>query len=108
MNKKILFSTIVVLLLGIIMGVGGYTYFNKNIVHLYGTIPEEHISDNFEKVEYTIPIIDEEGNRGTQTFTLENKVEKGEIIKLYVRNDKVKKYEFINKEDLPETVQNNL
>ncbi|MEI3604143.1 YxeA family protein [Pseudogracilibacillus sp. SE30717A] len=107
MNKRVLFSSIIFSSLGVVF-IGGFLFFNTNTVHLYGTIPEEYVTSNFDKVEYTLPIVDEEGNHGTQTFIIEDTIQKGKVIKLYVRNDKVKKYEFISKEDLPEKVKKNL
>lgn len=103
-KTSILVSLIVILI--IIVGVNRYIHSTTEFV--YGMIPEEAVPLKFEEIEYTIPTIDEEGNRGTQTFTLDNMVETGQIIKLHVRKDKVRKYEFIKEKDLPETVKNNI
>ncbi|MBO1002312.1 DUF1093 domain-containing protein [Pseudogracilibacillus auburnensis] len=108
MRKKDLKKLLIAMaIIGIIV-IGVNKYVNSKTIFQYGIIPEEAVPLKFDRVEYTIPIIDEEGNRGTQTFSMSNTVEKGRIIKLYVRKNKVKKYEFIKEDDLPETVKNNL
>ncbi len=106
-NKK----TIVVLavLVGILIALVSWNQYTKaNTDYVYGKIPHETVPEKYDEVDYTIPVIDEEGNRSTQTFTIDNDEEIGQIVKLHVFNGKVKKYEFLEEKELPKTVQNNL
>lgn len=100
---------IVILAAVILAGTAGiHRYLESNTILQYGQIPDDTIPKQFDKVTYTIPTIDEEGNRSTQTFTVSNEKELGKIVKLVVRNDKVKKHEFINIDDIPDKVKRNL
>lgn len=83
-------------------------YITSTTIFQYGIIPNDTIPEKFEEVTYTIPTIDEEGNRGTQTFTMEHEMDNGHIVKLFIRNDKVKKQEIIAEEDIPKKVRGNL
>lgn len=106
-NKNIII-VLVVLIIILISLVSWNQYTKSNTEYVYGKIPNETVPEHYEKIDYTIPVIDEEGNRGTQTFSIDNKEEIGDIVKLHVRNDKVKKHEFITEDQLPKAVQNNL
>lgn len=106
-NKKLVFL-LVLLIIVFISLIGWRQYTISHTEYVYGMIPNETVPEEYDNVEYTIPIIDEEGNRGTQTFTVDNNEEVGDIVKLHVRKDKVKKYEFITDKELPDAVKNNL
>lgn len=106
-NKKLIY-VLVVLIIVFISLISWRQYTISSTEYVYGMIPKETVPEEYDNVKYTIPIIDEEGNRGTQTFTVDNNEEVGDLVKLHVRNDKVKKYEFITDEELPEAVKNNL
>ncbi|HLR69920.1 MAG TPA: hypothetical protein VK085_00635 [Pseudogracilibacillus sp.] len=104
-NTIIVLAVLVIILIGLI---SWDQYTKSNTEQVYGKIPNETVPDDYDKIEYTIPVIDEEGNRGTQTFTVNNDDEVGHIVKLHILKDKVKKYEFITESQLPEKVKNNL
>lgn len=99
---------IVILVLIVVSAFGVNKYLTATTIFQYGTIPNDAIPENIEEVTYTIPTIDEEGKRGTQTFTVKHQVENGKIVKLSVRNDKVKKHEFVGEKDVPEKIRQNL
>jgi len=106
-NKNIVIVLIVLIIL-LVSLVSWNHYIDSNTEFVYGKIPNETVPEDYDQIEYTIPIIDEDGNRGTQTFTINNNEDVGEVVKLHVRKDKVKKYEFITEKELPKTVKNNL
>lgn len=106
-NKNIIY-VLIVLVIVLISLISWRQYTFSNTEYVYGVIPNETVPETYDKIEYTIPIIDEEGNRGTQTFTVDNTEKVGEIVKLHIRKDKVKKYEFITDKELPNGVKNNL
>ena len=64
--------------------IGVHRYLESTTVLEYGQIPNDTIPKQFDKVTYTIPTIDEEGNRSTQTFTVNNEKDLGKIVKLVV------------------------
>lgn len=99
---------LVILVMIVVSAFGVNRYFSTTTIFQYGTIPNDAIPESIEEVTYTIPIIDEEGKRGTQTFTVKHQVEDGEIVKLSVRNDKVKKHEFVQETDVPEKIRQEL
>ncbi len=106
-NKNIVIVLIVLIIL-LVSLVSWNHYIDSNTEFVYGKIPNEAVPEDYDQIEYTIPIIDEDGNRGTQTFTINNNEDVGEVVKLHVRKDKVRKYEFITEKELPKTVKNNL
>lgn len=105
MGLKIGIGLVVIILLSVF---GIHKYLASTTIFQYGTIPNDTIPEKYEEVTYTIPTIDEEGNRSTQTFTVKHGEQGGQIVKLFIRNDKVKKHEFINKEDVPKKIMENL
>src|SRR5690625_4273863 len=107
-SNKNLVIVLIVLIILLISLIGWKQYTDSNTEFVYGKIPNETVPEDYDQIEYTIPIIDEEGNRGTQTFTIDNNEEVGEIVKLHIRKDKVKKYEFISENELTKAVKNNL
>lgn len=107
-RQKNIVIILVVLLILLVSLISWNHYIDANTEYVYGKIPNETVPETYDQVEYTIPIIDAEGNRGTQTFTIDNNEEVGEVVKLHVRKDKVRKYEFISENELPKAVKNNL
>lgn len=100
--KKIGISIIIVL---VIMSITGLFIFQNNkgteTEYQYGTVSEGTIPKQFELVELTIPVVDETGESSSRTFSVNTEDEFRPYVKLHVRNDKVIKYEFVEKGDLP-------
>ena len=104
-NTIIVLSSLVIVLIALI---GWNQYIKSNTTYVYGKVPQETVPDEYDKISYTIPVIDKEGQRSTQTFEVDTDEEIGKIVKLSIFNGKVKKHEFISENELPKTVQNNL
>jgi len=104
-NTIIILSSLVIVLIGLI---GWNQYTKSNTTYVYGKVPQESVPDEYDTISYTIPVIDKEGQRSTQTFEVDTDEEIGRIVKLSIFNEKVKKHEFISEEELPKTIQNNL
>ena len=104
-NMIIILFSLVIVLVGLI---GWNQYTKSNTTYVYGKVPQESVPDEYDTISYTIPVIDKEGQRSTQTFEVDTDEEIGRIVKLSIFNEKVKKHEFISEEELPKTIQNNL
>lgn len=113
MSKKGIKIGIGVALLLAVSAFGIYKYTESTADFQYGTIPEDFVADDYEEVTYTIPTIDEDGERNTQEVKMkpEEKPEEekdSSVIRLLVRDKKVKEHTFIPKEDVPKKILNNL
>lgn len=76
-------------------------YTEKETQLFYGVVSDRVIPKQFDKIELTIPVVDDAGNVDTQTFSVNPNDSFHSYIKLHVRKNKVIKYEFIDKNDLP-------
>ena len=99
--RNILISIIIVLLISIIGFFAYQKYTEPKTEFRYGTVSEGAIPEQFEWVELTMSVVDEEGKSSTHTFSVNTEDEIRPYVKLYVRNDKVVKYKFVEKSDLP-------
>lgn len=101
----IILSSLVIVLISLI---SWNQYTKSNTTYVYGKVPQETVPDEYDEISYTIPVIDKEGQRSTQTFEVDTDEEMGKIVKLSIFNGKVKNHEFISEGDLPTTIENNL
>ncbi|HLR53129.1 MAG TPA: hypothetical protein VK078_00210 [Pseudogracilibacillus sp.] len=106
-NKGIKIGIGVALFLAI-SAFGIYKYTESTADFQYGTIPEDFVVDDYEEVTYTIPTIDEDGERNTQEVTIKPEEEESCVIRLLVRDKKVKDHTFVTKEDVPKKILDNL
>src|SRR5699024_5639439 len=104
-NTIIILYSLVIVLIGLF---GWIQYKKYNTKYVYVKVPQESVPDEYYTISYTIPVIDKEGQRSTQTFEVDTDEDIGRIVKLSIFNEKVKKHEFISEEELPKTIQNNL
>src|SRR5699024_9282353 len=104
-NTIIILSSLVIVLIGLI---GWNQYTKSNTTYVYGKVPQETVPDEYDKISYTIPVIDKEGQRSTQTFEVHTDEESGRIVKVSIYHEKVKKYEFIAEDQVPKPAQTNL
>lgn len=103
-DNKTMIIVLIVLIVLLLSLVSWNQYIKANTTYVYGEIPQESVSTDYEKIEYTIPVVTEDGEKGTQSFTVDNQGELGNFVKLHIYKDKVKHYEFITKEELPKKV----
>src|SRR5699024_4949606 len=87
---------------------GIYKYTESTADFQYGTIPEDFVVDDYEEVTYTIPTIDEDGERNTQEVTIKPEEEESCVIRLLVPDKKLKDHTFVTKEDDPTNILENL
>lgn len=109
MRKKGIIIGIGVALSLAISAFGIHKYMESTAAFQYGTIPEDSVAEDYEEVTYTIPTVDEDGERNAQEVTVKPE-EKGEscVIRLLVRNNKVKDHKFVTKEDVPAKILDSL
>lgn len=107
-NNKNMIIVLVVLIVLLLSLISWNQYIKSNTSYVYGEIPQESVPNNYEKIEYTIPVVDTNGKRGTQSFSIDNEKEIGNFVKLHMYKNKVKKYEFVTKKELPEIVEKKL
>jgi uncharacterized protein YxeA len=108
MGKKAFMIILGMIGISILIVFGINKYIASTTTIEYGAIPNDPLPKRFNEVTYTIPSIDEAGNLRTRTFTMDDKVEKDQIVKLFIRKGKVRKYELIQMENLPENIGGNL
>lgn len=106
-NKNVIIVLVLLIVL-LISLISWNQYIKANTTYVYGEIPPESVPIEYEKIDYTIPVVDKNGKRGMQSFSVENPENIGSFVKLHVYKDKVKEYEFITQEELPKAVENNL
>lgn len=102
MVKKSIKGFVIIAVIVVLIAVGINKYIQSITTVEYGLLPKDPIPQVYEKVTYTIPTIDEEGHSNAQTFTVDNTELTKTMVKLAVRNDKVKKHEFVDNKDVPE------
>src|SRR5699024_8448363 len=83
---------------------GIYKYTESTADFQYGTIPEDFLVDDYKEVTYTIPTIDEDGERNTQEVTIKPEEEECCVSTLHVREKKVKDHTFVTKENVPKQI----
>src|SRR5699024_642018 len=87
---------------------GIYKYTESTADFQYGTIPEDFVVDDYEEVTYTNPTIDEDVERNTQEVTIQPEEEESCVIRIIVRDKKVKDHTFVTKEDVPKKILDNV
>src|SRR5699024_9671516 len=87
---------------------GIYKYTESTADFQYGTIPEDFVVDDYEEVTYTIPTIDEDGERNTQEVTIKPEEEESCVIRLLVRDKQVKAHTLVSKEYVPKKILDKL
>jgi uncharacterized protein YxeA len=108
MGKKPFIIVLCLIGISILVVFGINKYIASTTMIEYGIIPDDSLPERYNKVTYTIPTIDEAGNHRIQTFTMDNKAEEDQVVKLFIRKDKVRKYELVQKDDLPKKIRENL
>ncbi|WMJ81787.1 YxeA family protein [Clostridium sp. MB40-C1] len=102
------------LIVALLIIVGGYYTFKTNKIITFGSTKyyvktstqytTEHVSD-FDIYRYKITAYDKDGNEKLLDFTANKILKVDRYLKVYVKDNVVKSYEEVQKDDLPEKVK---